>query len=96
MNAQAKKDFMLTTVDNPYNPFTNWEEWYKWDMINGYDTCGFLARVAPTSKKFSDERNIESIDDAMNIIIGTLPGIYRKITKDEKINLKTSEGTGVT
>ncbi len=92
MSKQVDKDFMLTTVDNPYNPFTNWEEWYKWDMLSGYDTCGFLARVAPTSDKFSDERNEESIDDAMNQIVQALPGIYRKITKDEVIDQEVAAG----
>ena len=36
---------LLTTVDNPYNPFTHWQEWYNYDVENGYHTCSLLARL---------------------------------------------------
>ena len=86
-------NYMLTTVDNPFNPFTHWEEWLKWDTINGYDTCGFLARLAPTTNKFSDERNDEEINYAMDLIVRTLPGIYKKITKKDKVEEKEAQDT---
>ncbi len=28
----------LTTVDNPYDPFTQWDEWYAYDEGKGYAT----------------------------------------------------------
>ena len=87
-------DYCLTTVDNPYSPFTNWEEWYKWDVLNGYDTCGFLARLAPTTNKFSDERNEEEIQYAMDLIVRALPGIYKKISSKDKIEVKEPEDIG--
>ena len=37
---------MFTTFDNPWNPFTHWNEWYYWDEFVGrYHTCGALART---------------------------------------------------
>jgi len=46
----------LTTVDNPYNPFTEWDKWYNYDYYEkGYDTCGYLARVAPSQGEVPDE-----------------------------------------
>jgi hypothetical protein len=36
------KSMWLTTVDNPYNPFLQWDDWYAFDMMKGYDTCGLI------------------------------------------------------
>ena len=40
-----KKDVMLTTIDNPYNPFTNFDEWWAFDISHGYNTCAYLSRI---------------------------------------------------
>ena len=59
------------------------KEWYKYDMIHGYDTCGYLARVANTSENLSDEINEDEIDYAMDQIINTEPLLYKKVFKDK-------------
>lgn len=82
-----RKDFMLTTTDNPYNPFTQWEDWYKFDMINGYDCCGLLDRVSKTSSKFGDERNDAEIYQAIDEIVKNEPIIYKKVSNE---NLDTT------
>jgi hypothetical protein len=43
---EITSEFMLTTVDNPYDPFTQWDEWFAWDLHAGYNTPGLLARLA--------------------------------------------------
>ena len=48
-------DYMLTTIDNPYDPFTQWDDWYKFDMVKGYDTCGYLARLATHTHEESQQ-----------------------------------------
>ena len=48
------EDHMLTTVDNPYDPFTQYDDWYTWDERNGYHTTGLLARVVITSHELSE------------------------------------------
>lgn len=48
---------VLSTSDNPYDPFTEWDKWYAYDMDQGYNTCGKVAALAHTSPSLSDEFN---------------------------------------
>ena len=45
---------LLTTEDNPYDPFNDWEDWYAFDTQSGYDTLGLLDRVAKASGDMED------------------------------------------
>ena len=38
------EETMLTTIDNPFNPFTDYEKWTMFDEIKGYNTAAYLAR----------------------------------------------------
>lgn len=81
------EDAMLTTYDNPYNPFTEFDSWLKRDLILGHDCCGLLAKYSNTSEVLSDELNEESIDQAMKEIVKEEPMVYRiVIEKDYKEN----------
>lgn len=35
----------LTTTDNMYNPFTEFDKWYRFDEDNGYHTSSYVARL---------------------------------------------------
>lgn len=83
------RKFMLTTKDNPFNPFTQYDLWYAFDTsrrfipeLNGvYATCcsAYQARIAVTSDDLTDEENNEIIDEAIEEIIRLDPfGIYTK------------------
>ena len=68
---------MLTTIDNPWNPFTQFDEWFNYDMNMGYNTCGLLARKAKVANSLNDEVNEFFIDEAMKEICDTdLRGIF--------------------
>lgn len=70
----------ITTVDNPYNPITQFEEWFAFDMDKGYNTCAYLDRVARTSDAFSDTENDREIERAIDEIIKYDPfNIYMKV-----------------
>lgn len=74
-------DVMLTTIDNPYNPFTDFDDWYAYDTAMGYNTCGYLARIAATSPVLSDTENQKELERAIDEIVEfNVYGIHRKIT----------------
>jgi len=47
-------EMMLTTTDNPFSPFDDWDAWYAFDERMGYCTSGLIARVIITSDELSD------------------------------------------
>lgn len=88
--SSSNNETMLTTTDNPFNPFTNWEEWFAWDQKAGYNTPAFLARVVRTSSDLSEADQEQAVDDAIDEIIEeNVAGIYRRITPDEKVEVST-------
>jgi hypothetical protein len=73
-------EHMLTTTDNPWNPFTHYDEWYAYDMEQGYDTPGFLARIVRFSLDLSDADQSLAIEQAIDEIVKeNVLGIYKKI-----------------
>lgn len=72
--------FMLTTVDNPYDPSTQYDEWMAWDEAAGYMTNGLLARFVVSSEQLSEADQEQAIQDAIDEIIELNPmGVHRKV-----------------
>jgi len=65
----AKAQCMLTTIDNPYNPFTQFSKWFMYDTEKGYDSSAYLDRIAHTSDELSEEENAAEIERAIDEII---------------------------
>lgn len=85
---------MLTTIDNPYNPFVQFDEWKAFDEQKGYFSCEYLGRIAKTSHELSDEDNSIAIEDAINeILYFDLLGIYQKVTKENFTAMKSRAPT---
>jgi hypothetical protein len=87
-----QEDVMLTTSDNPYDPFTQFDNWYSFDTEKGYNTCSLISRFAKTSINLTDEVNDELIDHAYNEIIHISPTVlgfkdvfYKKVSKQTKV-----------
>ena len=39
----------ITTIDNPFDPFEQFEDWNRFDEDHGYFTLSYLERVANTN-----------------------------------------------
>lgn len=77
----------LTTIDNPYDPFEQFTQWFLFDEEKGYHSTSYLGRIARTSDQLSDRENDEEIERAIDEIIRYNPlGIYKKVRKIVKEN----------
>lgn len=75
----------LTTFDNPYNPFTQFEQWFLFDIEKGHNTCDYLGRIARTSEQLSDEENDLEIERAIDEIIKLdFMNKYKKVYENEE------------
>lgn len=78
---------MITTIDNPFSPFTQFDEWYAFDVSKGYHTCSYLARIAKTSYELSEKEEIIEQENAIDEIISlNLLGIYKKVKEKDFID----------
>lgn len=72
---------MLTTIDNPFDPFTQYDEWYQMDERLGHHTTSFLARIVRSSDDLSDADQDAAIEQAIDEIVKeNVSGLYRKVT----------------
>ncbi len=77
----------LTTIDNPFNPFTHFKQWFMFDVEKGYNSCAYLGRIARTSRQFTDEENNLEIERAIDEIIKyDFRKIYKKVRIEEISN----------
>lgn len=76
-----EEQILLTTVDNPYSPFTHWDEWKQFDEAAGYFTNNLLARTAHTSDELSEADYIVAVYDAMKTIANeNVSGMHRLVS----------------
>jgi hypothetical protein len=76
-------EYMLTTVDNPFDPFTRFDEWLAYDTKLGYDTPGMLARIAKVSNDLSEPDQALAVQDAIDEIVNeNVSGMWRKVSRN--------------
>lgn len=60
---------MITTTDNKFNPFTQYDRWAAYDEKEcGYYSASYLARIAATSPELSPKEMDQAIEDACDEI----------------------------
>lgn len=75
------KRCMLSTIDNPFNPFEDFISWYMYDMDKDYNCSGLIARLAMTSDEMSTAEENQEIERIIDSIIKYNPRkIYKKVT----------------
>ena len=78
-------EVMLTTFDNPYDPFDEFIPWFMYDIEKGYYTCSRLARIARSSEEFSVEEDKEETERAIDEIIEhDFLNIYKKVIRENE------------
>ena len=71
---------MLTTYDNPFNPFEQFTLWFLFDVEKGYNTCSYLARIAHISDCLSEKEIEDEMERAIDEIIKYDPrNVYKKV-----------------
>jgi len=74
---------MLTTLDNPFNPFTQWDQWFAFDSGKGYNTSAYLARIVKSSHELTEFQETMAINEAIDEILAlNVLGIYVAVTKE--------------
>ena len=93
MNESTKSqssDCMPTTIDNPYNPFTQFDDWYRFDEESGYNTWRKIDRLMPSNvNSLSPAERAEFIELAIDRLAELLPGIYLKVVRTDADNIGT-------
>lgn len=78
-------DCALTTVDNPFDPFTQFDSWFQFDVEKGYYSCSRLARVAELSDDMTEQEVSEAIESAIDTIIKyDITDTYKKVNRTTK------------
>lgn len=74
---------MLTTFDNPYDPFEQFTSWFLFDVEKGYNTCGKLARIANLPEGLSEKEVDREMNRAIDeIITYDFLNIYKRVCKN--------------
>ena len=60
---------MLTTFDNPFNPFVDFSSWYMYDCEKNYNTSSRLARIAIIDSEMTEQEKEDEMERAMNLIV---------------------------
>ena len=64
-----EKGYMLTTLDNPFDPFNDFTSWYMFDCEKGHNTSARLARIANIDSDMSQKEVEDEMDRAMDFIV---------------------------
>lgn len=77
------KQFMLTTIDNPFNPFEDYLSWLSFDKENNYNSSERLMRIAQISDEMSMIEEEIEIERAIDEIIKyDIMHVYQKVERE--------------
>lgn len=75
-------EFMLTTFDNPFDPFEQFTSWLLFDKEKGYNTSEYLARIVKFKDGMTQKEENAEVERAIDEIIMTNPAnIYKKVKR---------------
>ena len=78
-----QKQFMLSTNDNPIDPFEDFTSWLLFDNEKGYNCSDKVTRIAKFTDDMTDFEENAEIERAIDVIIEhDFMNIYKKVSKD--------------
>ena len=80
---KKSKEFKITTFDNPFSPFTQFDEWYTFDIQKGYDTLGILDRMTLSSRNLSESDQQRILEDSIFNLVKMFPKIYKIVLEED-------------
>ena len=86
------KRTMVTTTDNPYNYFKQFNQWKEYDeKIAGYYTLSYLARIAVFSNELSEREMNSAVESAVDEICDMDLRYISPVTGEEVCYVKVVE-----
>ena len=80
---------MITTIDNPFDPFEQFTSWLLFDKEKGYDSCERVARLANITSQMSQKEIDEEQERAIDRLIELdVLNIFKKVTKNYNENVE--------
>ena len=74
---------MLSTNDNPHNPFKDFDSWHMYDIEKGYNSSGRMMRIAKLAPDMTEEEENIEIERAIDEIVKyDITDTYCKVVKD--------------
>lgn len=74
----------ISTIDNPFNPFDDFESWLAYDTDKGYYSSSKLARLVNLTEDMTDKEELEEIERAIDRLIEIDPlDIFIKVIKED-------------
>lgn len=78
---------MLSTIDNPFDPCTNFEAWFLYDIQTGHNCCSVLAQVARISDRMCQEEVEREVERAIDeIVLNDETNLYVKVVGNIESN----------
>jgi hypothetical protein len=64
-----ESEYMLTTIDNPFDPFEQFVSWNLFDVEKGYNTSSYLGRIANITEDMTQKEENAEVERAIDEII---------------------------
>lgn len=86
------EEMMITTLDNPFSPFNDFDRWTKYDENKGYNTNQLLARLIGAASEFEDTGLGQEIENKfyystlVDIVKKNCTAPYVLVTEDDYVN----------
>lgn len=74
----------VTTIDNPFDPIDDFDNWYKYDVQKNYNSCSYLARLSNTSDNITEAEYDAEVEDAIDSMVRWNPLLYKKIVREKE------------